>query len=99
MNNFEPRKGLAERYSKNSFSTEQIENAKDTMSTYTVSVTFEGMSAKNPKDAALKAAQWLVENEDAYMMIYDVIDEDTNQKYIVDLSQTDDTISTLQEIF
>lgn len=30
MNNeFEPRKGLAERYSKNSFSTEQIENAKN----------------------------------------------------------------------
>lgn len=29
MNNFEPRKGLAERYSKNSFSTEQIESAKN----------------------------------------------------------------------
>ena len=30
MNNeFEPRKGLSERYSKNSFSTEETENAKD----------------------------------------------------------------------
>ena len=63
--------------------------------TYTVSVTFEDMSAKNPKDAALKAAQWLVENEDAYMMIYDVIDEQTNEKYTVDLSEADDSIATL----
>jgi len=63
--------------------------------TYTVSVTFEDMSAKNPKDAALKAAQWLVENEDAYMMIYDVIDEDTNEKYIVDLSDREDWTSVL----
>jgi len=30
MNNeFQPRKGLSERYSKNSFSPEEIENAKD----------------------------------------------------------------------
>lgn len=63
--------------------------------TYTVSVTFEDMSAKNPKDAAFKAAQWLVENEDAYMMIYDVIDEETNDKYIVDLSDMDDLTSVL----
>lgn len=28
-NEFEPRKGIAERYSKNSFSPEEIENAKD----------------------------------------------------------------------
>jgi uncharacterized phage-like protein YoqJ len=62
---------------------------------YTVSVTFEDMSAKSPKDAALKAAQWLVENEDAYMMIYDVIDEQTNEKYLVDLSDMDDSTSTI----
>lgn len=65
------------------------------MSTYTVSVTFDNMTAKSPKEAALKAAQWLVENEDAYMMIYDVIDEDTNEKYTVDLSEADGSIATL----
>lgn len=62
---------------------------------YTVSVTFDSLSAKSPKEAALKAAQWLVENEDAYMMIYDVIDETTDQKYTVDLSEDDESISTL----
>jgi len=69
--------------------------SKSVMHTYTVSVTFECMDAKTPKEAALKAAKWLVEDEDAFMMIYDVIDEQTNEAYTVDLSEDDETISTL----
>lgn len=56
------------------------------MQTYTVSVTFNCMDANNPLDAAKKACQWLIENEDAKRMIYDVVDEKTRFNYTVDLS-------------
>jgi GTP cyclohydrolase III len=57
------------------------------MQTYTVSVTFNCMSAKNPLDAAKKASQWLIENEDASKMVYEVMDEKTRFNYTVDLSE------------
>lgn len=58
--------------------------------TYTVSVTFTDMVAKNPLDAAKKACKWLLENEDAKNMIYDVEDEETKEKFTVDLSEEDE---------
>ena len=69
--------------------------SESVMQTYTVSVTFECMDAKNPREAALKAAKWLVENEDAFQMVYDITDELTNKKFTVDLSEDDEEISVL----
>ena len=56
--------------------------------TFTVSVTFTDMVAKNPLAAAKKAWKWL--QDDGGTMIYDVTDEDTNQKFTVDLSENDE---------
>lgn len=64
--------------------------AKSKIKTYTVSVTFTDMVAENPLDAAKKACKWLLENNDAEKMVYDVMDEDTNEKFSVDLSEDDD---------
>jgi hypothetical protein len=58
--------------------------------TFTVSLTFTDMTAFNPLDAAKKACKWLLDDEDARSMTYDVTDEDTNQKYTVDLSEEDE---------
>jgi hypothetical protein len=58
--------------------------------TFTVSLTFTDMTAFNPLDAAKKACKWLLEDEDARSMTYDVTDEVTNQKYTVDLSEEDE---------
>lgn len=58
--------------------------------TFTVSITFTDMTAFNPLDAAKKACKWLLEDEDARSMTYDVTDEDTNQKYTVDLGEDDE---------
>ena len=58
--------------------------------TFTVSVTFTDMTAKNALDAAKKACKWLLENNDAENMIYDVEDENTGLKYTVDLSEDDE---------
>lgn len=58
--------------------------------TFTVSITFTDMIAKNPLEAAKKACSWLLESEDARNMIYDVTDEVTNNKFTVDLSEEDE---------
>lgn len=58
--------------------------------TFTVSVTFTDMVANNPLEAAKKACKWLLENEDAKNMIYDVVDEETEEKFSVDLSEEDE---------
>lgn len=60
------------------------------LSTFTVSVTFTDMTAKNPLEAAKKACKWLLENEDAKNMTYDVTDEETNKSFTVDLSENDE---------
>lgn len=57
--------------------------------TFTVSVTFTDMVAKNPLEAAKKACKWLLDDGDANNMIYDVTDETTNDKFTVDLSEED----------
>jgi len=58
--------------------------------TFTVSLTFTDMTAFNPLEAAKKACKWLLEDEDARSMIYDVTDEVTNQKFTVDLGEDDE---------
>ena len=58
--------------------------------TFSVSISFTDMVAKNPLEAAKKACKWLLENEDAKNMIYDVEDEITGEKFSVDLSEDDE---------
>ena len=66
------------------------DNTETKFKTWTVSVTFTDMRANNPLDAAKKACKWLLENEDAKTMTYDVMDEETNEKFTVDLSEDDE---------
>ena len=61
-----------------------------TLKTFTVSVTFTDMVADNPLEAAKKACKWLLEDNDANTMIYDVEDETTNEKFSVDLSEPEE---------
>ena len=56
--------------------------------TFTVSLTFTDMTSDNPLAAAKKACKWLV--EDAATMIYDVENEQTGEKFTVDLSEEDE---------
>jgi hypothetical protein len=64
--------------------------------TFTVSVTFTDMTAKTPLEAAKKACSWLMGEpvgdsvQDASAMIYDVTDEETGEKFTVDLSEEDE---------
>ena len=55
---------------------------------YTVSITFECVGAKNPLEAAKIVAKWLFEDDEH--MVYEVNDEITNEKFIVDLDAGDD---------
>lgn len=49
------------------------------MKTYTVNVTFECVSADNPQEAALKACAWLLENNGASEMVYEVTDVEQDE--------------------
>jgi hypothetical protein len=55
--------------------------------TFTVSLTFDSIVAENPLDAAKTIAGWLLANNGANEMIYDVEDEETSDLYTVDLSE------------
>ena len=57
-------------------------------SIFTVSLTFTDIVAKNPLEATKKILKWI--EEDSNMMIYDVEDETTGDKYTVDLSEDDE---------
>jgi hypothetical protein len=61
-----------------------------TPKTYSVSIGFTDLTAENPLDAAKKACEWLLEDEDARTMVYVVIDESTDKRYTVDLSEDDE---------
>ena len=67
----------------NSDNTEHVDN----MQTYSVSLTFTDIQAKNPLEATKKILKWLSE---ADAMIYDVEDELTGNKFTVDLSEDDE---------
>jgi hypothetical protein len=52
---------------------------------YTVSVTLDTQGANNPLDAAKKACEMLMLDGDTF--IYDVQDDETGEKFTVDLSE------------
>jgi hypothetical protein len=55
---------------------------------YTVSVTLDSQVADNPLDAVKKACELLMRDGDTF--IYDVQDEETGEKFTVDLSEDDE---------
>ncbi len=55
---------------------------------FTVRLEFTDIDARNPLEATKKILKWL--QEDADSMIYDVINEQTNAKFTVDLSENDE---------
>ena len=59
-----------------------------TKKSYSVSLTFTDILAENPLEATKKILKWI--EEDANTMIYDVINEETNDKFTVDLSEDDE---------
>ena len=67
----------------NSDNTEHVDNTQ----TYSVSLTFTDIDAKNPLEATKKILNWLSE---ADAMVYDVTNELTLEKFTVDLSEDDD---------
>jgi hypothetical protein len=66
----------------NSDNTEHVDNTQ----TYSVSLTFTDIDAKNPLEATKKILKWLSE---ADAMVYDVTNELTQEKFTVDLSEDD----------
>jgi hypothetical protein len=58
----------------------------DNTQTYSVSLTFTDIDAKNPLEATKKILKWLSE---ADAMVYDVTNELTQEKFTVDLSEDD----------
>ena len=58
------------------------------MKTYTISITFTDQQAKNPIEAVENFIESL--KEDANSCIYDVEDEETGEKFTVDMSEDDE---------
>ncbi len=56
--------------------------------TYTVTLTFEGIDAKDPLSATKQVLKWIQDGADK--MIYDVENELTGDKFTVDLSEEDE---------
>lgn len=55
---------------------------------YTITLEFTSIAANSPLDAAKEICKWVL--EDAQNLMYDVIDEETNEKFSVDLSEEDE---------
>lgn len=62
---------------------------KTSIKTFSVSLNFTDVIAKSPLEAAKIVCGWLLEENDAENMIYDVTDEGTNESFSVDLSEED----------
>jgi hypothetical protein len=61
------------------------------MKSFKVSITFDGIEAENPLEAAKKIVEWLKdENDGAENMIFDVMDEATEDAFTVDLADEDE---------
>ena len=58
------------------------------MKTYTISITFTDQQAKNPIEAVENFIEYL--KEDANMYIYDVEDEESGERFSVDMSEDDE---------
>ena len=56
------------------------------MTTFTVSLTINGLSANDPLDAAKRLQEFIEEGD----MIYDVIMEENGRKFTVDLAEEDE---------
>ena len=67
-----------------------------TRPTFKVSLTFECVDAKNPLEAAKTVLAWLLNTSGndflggAERMIYDVVNEETEEAFTVDLSEEDE---------
>ena len=61
---------------------------------YIVSLEGFTINADSPLEAAKKLAQWMEESANEF--IYNVIDEDANKEYTVDLSEEDELIQVLE---
>jgi hypothetical protein len=55
--------------------------------TFKVSLTFDGITGKNPLEVAKKIAKWC---EDANTFTYDVVNEETGEAFTVDLLEEDE---------
>jgi hypothetical protein len=62
--------------------------SKSQIKSYTVELVFECVTAKDPYEAAQTVCGWLTAG--ASDMIYDIEDEDTGEKFTVDLAELDD---------
>ncbi len=60
----------------------------DNQPTFTVSLSFQGIDAINPLEAAYTIQQWL--EEDAKTMTYDVTNELTGEKFTVDMAEDEE---------
>ena len=63
------------------------------MKTKSYTVTLGGFSlikGGSPLDAAKKIAGWLLEDDGANRMVYEVEDENTGEKFTVDLAEEDE---------
>ena len=69
---------------KNNENMEHVDNKP----TFTVTLTFECVDAKNPLDATKKVVEWVKDGIDE--MTFDVINEETKENFTVDLSENDD---------
>lgn len=59
--------------------------------TFKVSLTFEGVTAENPLEAAKQIVKWLQDQEGgAENMTYDVINEVSKEAFTVDLAEEDE---------
>ena len=67
-------------------SSDEVE-VKDTLTTFTVTLTFDCVVGKTPLEAAKTVSTWLLES--ANEMVYDVTNEENNEAFTVDLSETD----------
>ena len=55
---------------------------------YTISITFTDQQYETPLEAAKEFANTL--SEEAFYYVYDVVDEDTKERFTVDLSEEDE---------
>ncbi len=59
----------------------------DNQPTFTISLTFTDINAKNPLEAVNTIIEWL---EDARTMCYDVTNELTGEKFTVDMAEDEE---------
>jgi len=60
----------------------------DNKPTFTVRLEFTDIDAKNPLEATKKIVEWIEQNLDD--MVFDVINEVTDEKFTVDLAEEDE---------